>query len=62
LWSNIIKTEIGKSLQMWFKNRNYENRESLKRFGRGTMDVIKLGIKSVLEYICRIPKGGSQWK
>jgi hypothetical protein len=36
---------------MWFKNRNYRNRERWKRLGRGTVRVIKVGRKRVLEHI-----------
>jgi hypothetical protein len=36
---------------MWFKNRNHKNNERWKRLGRGTIGVIKLGRKRVLEYI-----------
>lgn len=38
-------------MQMWFKNRNYRNRERWKRLGRGTVRVIKVGRKRVLEHI-----------
>jgi hypothetical protein len=36
---------------MWFKNRNYKNRERWKRLGRGAMGIIKVCRKRVLEYI-----------
>jgi hypothetical protein len=38
-------------MQIWFKNRNYKSRERWKGLGRGTVGVIKVGRKRVLEYI-----------